>query len=166
MMLLHYAATCCDSKVIAKNLDVRLAYVNLKYDKGYTPFHISVMHREPAIIVSLLTKGASASETTGDGQCAVFPATISVRMAISGWMKTCQKPMLELAAILVGVKLIEVKMISADLLQLNHLLKNTRRRSRSSSSVDGHQTSPTVIAFLTSESSIFAFHLLSIAHRL
>ncbi|PKU61780.1 Regulatory protein NPR3 [Dendrobium catenatum] len=71
MMLLYYAATYCDSKVIAKNLDMRLAYVNLKNDRGYTPLHISAMRREPAVIVSLLTKGASASETTGDGQCAV-----------------------------------------------------------------------------------------------
>ncbi|PKU73760.1 Regulatory protein NPR4 [Dendrobium catenatum] len=64
-------STYCDSKVIEKKLDMRLAYVNLKNDKGYTPLHISSMRREPAVIVSLLTKGASTSETTGDGQCAV-----------------------------------------------------------------------------------------------
>ncbi|KAI0507034.1 hypothetical protein KFK09_013152 [Dendrobium nobile] len=71
MMLLHYAATYCDSKVIAKNLDMRLAYVNLNNGRGYTPLHISAMRREPEVIVSLLTKDASTFETTGDGQCAV-----------------------------------------------------------------------------------------------
>ncbi|XP_020688922.2 BTB/POZ domain and ankyrin repeat-containing protein NPR2-like [Dendrobium catenatum] len=50
---------------------MRLAYINLKNDRGYTPLQISAMRREPAVIVSLLTKGTSASETTGDGQCVV-----------------------------------------------------------------------------------------------
>ncbi|KAH0462446.1 hypothetical protein IEQ34_010021 [Dendrobium chrysotoxum] len=48
-----------------------LANVNLKNDKGYTPLHISAKRREPAVIVSLLIKGASALETTGDGQSVV-----------------------------------------------------------------------------------------------
>lgn len=68
---LHYAAAYCDSKVVAEVLDMELADVNLKNNRGYTPLHIAAMRREPAIIVSLLTKGASASETTADGQSAV-----------------------------------------------------------------------------------------------
>ncbi|KAK1304530.1 Regulatory protein NPR3 [Acorus calamus] len=68
---LHYAAAYCDSKVVAEVLDLGLADVNLKNPRGYTPLHVAAMRREPAVIVSLLTKGANASETTADGQSAV-----------------------------------------------------------------------------------------------
>nr|AHF20180.1 ankyrin-repeat protein [Musa acuminata AAA Group] len=68
---LHYAAAYSDSKVVAELLDLGSANVNLKNDRGYTPLHLAAMRREPAVIVSLLTKGASALETTADGQNAV-----------------------------------------------------------------------------------------------
>ncbi|URE02756.1 Regulatory protein NPR1 [Musa troglodytarum] len=68
---LHYASAYCDSKVIAELLDLGSANVNLKNDKGCTPLHVAAMRREPKVIVSLLTKGASALETTADGQNAV-----------------------------------------------------------------------------------------------
>lgn len=68
---LHYAAAYCDSKVVVEVLDMGLANANLQNERGYTPLHIAAMRREPAVIVSLLTKGASASETTPDGQTAV-----------------------------------------------------------------------------------------------
>jgi len=68
---LHYAAAYCDSKVIAEVLELGLANVNLKNNRGYTPLHVAAMRREPAVIVSLLTKGASAFEVTSDGQSAV-----------------------------------------------------------------------------------------------
>lgn len=69
---LHYAAAYCDSKVVAELLELGSANLNLKNDRGYSPLHIAAMRREPAIIVSLLTKGSSASETTSDGQSAVM----------------------------------------------------------------------------------------------
>nr|XP_010942675.1 BTB/POZ domain and ankyrin repeat-containing protein NPR2 isoform X1 [Elaeis guineensis] len=69
---IHYAAAYCDSKVVSELLELGSANVNLKNDRGYTPLHVAAMRREPAIIVSLLTKGASASETTSDGQSAVM----------------------------------------------------------------------------------------------
>ncbi|KAG6507323.1 BTB/POZ domain and ankyrin repeat-containing protein NPR2-like [Zingiber officinale] len=68
---LHYAAAYCDSKVVAELLDLNSANVNLKNDRGYTPLHVAAMRREPAVIVSLLTKGASALDTTADGENAV-----------------------------------------------------------------------------------------------
>jgi len=68
---LHYASAYCDSKVVAEVLELGLANVNLKNTRGYTPLHVAAMRREPAVIVSLLTKGASALEVTSDGQCAV-----------------------------------------------------------------------------------------------
>nr|AMD39572.1 non-expressor of PR-1 [Cocos nucifera] len=68
----HYAAAYCDSKVVAELLELGSSNVNLKNHRGYTPLHLAAMRREPAIIVSLLTKGASASETTSDGQSAVM----------------------------------------------------------------------------------------------
>lgn len=68
---LHYAAAYCDSKVVTEVLELGLANVNLKNNRGYTPLHVAAMRREPAVIVSLLTKGASALELTSDSQSAV-----------------------------------------------------------------------------------------------
>ncbi|KAL5975700.1 Nitrogen permease reactivator protein [Asimina triloba] len=65
---LHYAAAYCDSKIIAELLELGLANVNLKNGRGYTVLHLAAMRREPAVIVSLLTKGACALETTADGK--------------------------------------------------------------------------------------------------
>ncbi|CAI9788026.1 unnamed protein product [Fraxinus pennsylvanica] len=67
---LHYAVAYCDPKIVSEVLSLGLADVNLRNRRGYTVLHISAMRKEPSIIVSLLTKGASASETTLEGQCA------------------------------------------------------------------------------------------------
>uniref|UniRef100_A0A1D1XRL7 Regulatory protein NPR3 n=1 Tax=Anthurium amnicola TaxID=1678845 RepID=A0A1D1XRL7_9ARAE len=68
---LHYVVAYCDSKVVKEALALGLANVNLKNKRGYTPLHLAAMRREPAIIISLLDKGASASDITADGQTAV-----------------------------------------------------------------------------------------------
>ncbi|KAA8544757.1 hypothetical protein F0562_019539 [Nyssa sinensis] len=68
---LHYAAAYCDPKVVSEVLGLGLADVNLRNAWGYTVLHIAAMRKEPSIIVSLLTKGASASDMTMDGQSAV-----------------------------------------------------------------------------------------------
>lgn len=68
---LHYAAAYCDPKVVSEVLSLGLADVNLRNSRDYTVLHIAAMRKEPSIIVSLLTKGARASETTRDAQSAV-----------------------------------------------------------------------------------------------
>ncbi|KAI8001180.1 BTB/POZ domain and ankyrin repeat-containing protein NPR1 [Camellia lanceoleosa] len=68
---LHYAAAYCDPKVVSEVLGLGLADVNLQNAQGYTVLHIAAMRKEPSIIVSLLTKGARASDTTLDGRSAV-----------------------------------------------------------------------------------------------
>jgi regulatory protein NPR1 len=68
---LHYAVSYCDSKVVSDLLQLGPSNVNLKNERGFTPLHIAAMRREPAIIVCLLDKGASISDTTRDGRCAV-----------------------------------------------------------------------------------------------
>ncbi|XP_022715434.1 regulatory protein NPR3-like [Durio zibethinus] len=68
---LHYAAAYCDPKVVSEVLGLRLADVNLRNSRGYTVLHIAAMRKEPSVIMSLLAKGASASELTSDGQSAV-----------------------------------------------------------------------------------------------
>lgn len=68
---LHYAAAYCDPKVVTEILGLGLAGVNLRNSRGYTVLHIAAMRKEPSIVVSLLTKGACASEVTFDGQSAV-----------------------------------------------------------------------------------------------
>ncbi|KAF5944592.1 hypothetical protein HYC85_018669 [Camellia sinensis] len=52
-------------------LGLGLADVNLQNAQGYTVLHIAAMRKEPSIVVSLLTKGARASDMTLDGRSAV-----------------------------------------------------------------------------------------------
>ncbi|XP_022721707.1 regulatory protein NPR3-like isoform X2 [Durio zibethinus] len=68
---LHYAAAYCDPKVVYELLSLHLADVNLRNSRGYTVLHIAAMRKEPSVIMSLLAKGASASELTPDGRSAV-----------------------------------------------------------------------------------------------
>ncbi|CAN0854952.1 BTB/POZ domain and ankyrin repeat-containing protein NPR1 [Linum grandiflorum] len=68
---IHYAAAYCDPKVVQEVLNLRLADVNRRNSRGYTVLHIAAMRREPSVLVSLLEKGACASDTTRDGQTAV-----------------------------------------------------------------------------------------------
>ncbi|CAN4080328.1 unnamed protein product [Withania somnifera] len=68
---LHYAVAYCDPKVVTEILGLGVANVNLRNTRGYTVLHVAAMRKEPSIIVSLLTKGAHASEVTLDGQSAV-----------------------------------------------------------------------------------------------
>ena len=68
---LHYAAAYCDPKVVSEVLGLRMADVNLRNSRGYTVLHIAAMRKVPSIIVSLLSKGACASDLTLDGQSAV-----------------------------------------------------------------------------------------------
>nr|AGL61506.1 NPR1 [Morus alba var. multicaulis] len=68
---LHYAAAYCDPKVVTEVLGLGLADVNLQNSRGYTVLHVAAMRKVPSIIVSLLTKGAYASDLTSDGQSAV-----------------------------------------------------------------------------------------------
>ncbi|KAF5475539.1 hypothetical protein F2P56_007337 [Juglans regia] len=68
---LHYAVAYCDPKVVTELLGLGRANVNLQNKRGYTVLHIAARRKEPSIIVSLLTKGASALESTRDGQSAV-----------------------------------------------------------------------------------------------
>ncbi|CAK9165130.1 unnamed protein product, partial [Ilex paraguariensis] len=68
---LHYAAAYCDPKVVSEVLGLGLADVNLRNAQGYPVLHIAAMRKNPSVIVSLLTKGACASEVTSDGQSAV-----------------------------------------------------------------------------------------------
>ncbi|KAG5516048.1 hypothetical protein RHGRI_036931 [Rhododendron griersonianum] len=68
---LHYAAAYCDPKVVSEVLGLGLADVNLLNARGYTVLHVAATRKEPSIIVSLLNKGAHASEMTLDGRSAV-----------------------------------------------------------------------------------------------
>ncbi|TVU21386.1 hypothetical protein EJB05_31026 [Eragrostis curvula] len=78
---LHYAVEHCDSKITTELLDLALADVNHRNPRGYTVLHIAAMRREPKIIVSLLTKGARASDLTFDYRKAVH---ISKRLTKHG----------------------------------------------------------------------------------
>ncbi|XP_035545414.1 BTB/POZ domain and ankyrin repeat-containing protein NPR1-like isoform X2 [Juglans regia] len=68
---LHYAVAYCDPKVVTEVLGLGLANVNHRNCRGYTVLHMAARRKEPSIIVSLLTKSASALELTLDGQSAV-----------------------------------------------------------------------------------------------
>ncbi|XP_010536434.1 PREDICTED: regulatory protein NPR3-like isoform X2 [Tarenaya hassleriana] len=68
---LHYAVAYCDSKVVAGILSLDMADVNFRNYRGYTVLHFAAMRKEPSIIISLLKKGAFASDLTFDGRSAV-----------------------------------------------------------------------------------------------
>lgn len=68
---LHYAVAYCDPKIVSEVLSLGLADVNLKNTRGYTVLHVASRRKEPSIIVSLLTKGACASELTFEGESVV-----------------------------------------------------------------------------------------------
>ncbi|GLJ48043.1 hypothetical protein SUGI_1014440 [Cryptomeria japonica] len=68
---LHYAAAYCDSKITRELLELGNSDVNLINARGYSVLHIAAMRKEPAILVSLLTKGADPSEVTKDGRNAL-----------------------------------------------------------------------------------------------
>ncbi|KAK1441282.1 hypothetical protein QVD17_07128 [Tagetes erecta] len=68
---LHYAVLYCNQEVAKEVLDLNRADVNLRNSRGYTVLHVAARRKEPSIIVSLLSKGACALDTTADGQSAV-----------------------------------------------------------------------------------------------
>ncbi|KAM5580111.1 BTB/POZ domain and ankyrin repeat-containing protein NPR1 [Rosa sericea] len=68
---LHYAAAYCDPKIVKEVLGLGLADVNLRNAREHTVLHVAARRKEPSVIVHLLNKGASAIETTSDGQTAV-----------------------------------------------------------------------------------------------
>ncbi|GAY62900.1 hypothetical protein CUMW_221440, partial [Citrus unshiu] len=51
-------------------LNMGLVDLNLKDARGRTVLHVAARRKEPAVMVTLLSKGACASETTSDGQTA------------------------------------------------------------------------------------------------
>ncbi|CAJ2638043.1 unnamed protein product [Trifolium pratense] len=68
---LHYAVAYCDVKTTTELLDLGLADVNHKNNRGYSVLHVAATRKEPKIMVSLLTKGAQPSELTLDGRKAL-----------------------------------------------------------------------------------------------
>lgn len=68
---LHYAIAYCDPKIVKEVLSLGLADVNLRNARGNTVLHVAARRKEPSIIVSLLTKGALASDPTFEGQNAL-----------------------------------------------------------------------------------------------
>nr|AKV91675.1 NPR1 [Capsella grandiflora] len=71
---LHFAVAYCDVKTATDLLDLDLANVNHRNSRGYTVLHVAAMRKEPQLILSLLTKGASESETTLEGRTALMIA--------------------------------------------------------------------------------------------
>lgn len=71
---LHFAVAHCDLKTASDLIDLDLANVNHRNQRGYTVLHVAAMRNEPKLIVYLLTKGAIATETTFDGRTALVIA--------------------------------------------------------------------------------------------
>ncbi|XP_012483470.1 BTB/POZ domain and ankyrin repeat-containing protein NPR1 [Gossypium raimondii] len=68
---LHYAVAYCDPKIVSEVLCLGLANVYLKDHRGFTALHVAARRKEPSVLVALLNKGASVTETTLDGRTAV-----------------------------------------------------------------------------------------------
>lgn len=65
---LHYAVAYCDPRTVKDILELGLADVNARNNRGFTVLHVASMRRDPSILVSLLYKGANVVETTPDGR--------------------------------------------------------------------------------------------------
>ncbi|KAG7587677.1 SKP1/BTB/POZ domain superfamily [Arabidopsis suecica] len=78
---LHFAVAYCDVKTATDLLKLDLADVNHRNPRGYTVLHVAAMRKEPQLILSLLEKGASASEKTLEGRTALLIAK-RVTMAV------------------------------------------------------------------------------------
>ena len=68
---LHYAVAYCDAKTTSELLELQLADVNCKNERGFSVLHVAAMRKEPKIIISLLTKGARPTEATPDNRKAL-----------------------------------------------------------------------------------------------
>ncbi|CAJ1971307.1 unnamed protein product [Sphenostylis stenocarpa] len=68
---LHYACAYSDSKVIQEVLGLGMADILRRNSRGYTVLHVAARRKDPSILVSLLNKGACATDTTPDGQTAL-----------------------------------------------------------------------------------------------
>ncbi|XP_010433547.1 PREDICTED: regulatory protein NPR2-like isoform X1 [Camelina sativa] len=71
---LHFAVAHCDVKTAYDLINLELADVNHRNPRGYTVLHVAAIRKEPKLIVSLLTKGANALDTTFDGRTALVIA--------------------------------------------------------------------------------------------
>ncbi|EOA16271.1 hypothetical protein CARUB_v10004416mg [Capsella rubella] len=71
---LHFAVAHCDVKTAYDLINLELADVNHRNPRGYTVLHAAAIRKEPKLIVSLLTKGANALDTTLDGRTALVIA--------------------------------------------------------------------------------------------
>lgn len=74
---LHFAVAHCDVKTAYDLIDLELADVNLRNARGHTVLHVAAIRKEPKLIISLLTKGANALDTTLDGRT---PLVIAKRL--------------------------------------------------------------------------------------
>ncbi|KAL8160873.1 hypothetical protein V2J09_012362 [Rumex salicifolius] len=82
---LHYAVAYCDVKTASELLELGLADVNGKNERGFSVLHVAAMRKEPKIIISLLTKGARPTEVTSDRRKAL---QISKRLTkAADWFK-------------------------------------------------------------------------------
>ncbi|GAA0151605.1 hypothetical protein LIER_10292 [Lithospermum erythrorhizon] len=68
---LHYATAYCNSKIVREVLGLQLADVNLRNERGYTVLHVAARRRDLSVLVALLNKGVSVSETTENGETAI-----------------------------------------------------------------------------------------------
>ncbi|MCO5580493.1 hypothetical protein L7F22_034361 [Adiantum nelumboides] len=67
---LHYAVSYCNPRTVKDVVELGLADVNLKNDRGFTPLHVASVRCDPSILVTLLARGASPLERTPDGRTA------------------------------------------------------------------------------------------------
>ncbi|XP_026449306.1 BTB/POZ domain and ankyrin repeat-containing protein NPR1-like [Papaver somniferum] len=68
---LHYAVAYCDAKITKELLEMGIADVNLRNQRGYTVLHVAAMRREPEIIASIITKGARLNDVAPRGRKAL-----------------------------------------------------------------------------------------------
>lgn len=67
---LHYAISYCDPHTVKDIMDLGLADVNFRNNRGFTALHVASMRQDPSILVTILSKGANPVDSTPDGRTA------------------------------------------------------------------------------------------------
>ncbi|XP_024403980.1 BTB/POZ domain and ankyrin repeat-containing protein NPR1 [Physcomitrium patens] len=68
---LHYAAAYCHPRTLAHLLELDIADVNVRNERGMTVLHVAAWRRDPLAIAKLVEKGAQLQALTLDNQTAL-----------------------------------------------------------------------------------------------
>lgn len=86
---LHYAVLYCNPHTVRDMIELGLADLNIRDERGFTVLHVASMRRDFYILVTLLSNGAHPLETTPDGRTSLQLCRRSLRRPSTFSKKDC-----------------------------------------------------------------------------